>query len=79
VAKPAAPADLPDLAQEAAREPYAARPAAENDDVAAAKCGLARQIDDGFAVEPGTVEEDGLGRQEFEHALRRWVVGPSER
>ena len=60
-------ADLPQLAQKAAGKSLAPRPAAEDYDAAAQKtrCPAASSIV-GLAPQPGAVEQDRLGRQEFQ-------------
>jgi hypothetical protein len=57
---------FPDLTQEAAGEALSPRTAAKDHDVAAQKCRARREIDRRFAPQAGTVEQDRLGRQEFE-------------
>src|SRR5947209_10121562 len=57
---------FPDFAQEAAGETLPARAAAKDHHVAAQERGARREIDDRFAVQAGAVEQDRLGRQEFE-------------
>jgi len=57
---------FPNLAQEAARKALSPRAAAKHNNIAAQERGARREIDDRFAPQAGAVEQDRLGRQEFE-------------
>ena len=57
----------PDLVQEAVSKSLAPRAAAKNYEVAAEKPGAGTEFHARFAAQPGAVEEDRLGRQEFEN------------
>jgi hypothetical protein len=59
-------AQFPDLAQEAAGEAFAASMAPKDHDIAAQKRGARHEINDRLALKARAVEQDRLGRQEFE-------------
>ena len=73
--------------QKPAGEALAAGAAAEDDDVAAEEPGAGRELDPRLAAQTRAVEQDRLGRQEFERSRRRrpqalaaiTVVAPVER
>src|SRR5947208_3521549 len=57
---------LPNFAQRSLRKALAASAATEDDDIAAEKTGICRELDCRLAPQPSAVEQDCLGRKEFE-------------
>src|SRR5438128_2091809 len=64
--EPALAPHLPDFPKKSVGEALAACTAAKDHNVTAEKSGTWTELDDGLAPQAGAVEQDGLGRQEFE-------------